>query len=472
MRIDVSAPAALCWLICLTALTGCQSPTPTASRKHDPYRDRVDQLTAPYIDSDNIVGLSIGLLTPEGRFTYHYGLTRADGRTPNDHTLYEIGSISKTFTGLLLADGAVRGRYALDTPVATLLPDPGKLDPAITLRQLATHTSGLQRLPSNMYLSGPGEMFNLADPYAGYSEAKLLTFLQAPPMNSEPGAQAVYSNLAVGLLGYALAQQAGADFASELERRVLNPLGMHDTAIALTDDQRSRMAGPHNGDGDPDHLWHLNVLAGAGGIRSSMSDMLVYLQAQLAPESTPLHQAIVLGQQRQTGPNGPSLGQGTGLGWIFVGQDGWLKHSGQTGGYHAVAMFNREAQIALVILTNTANNHSEDLANRLVQLLITGQAEPIAFPAPVAVAPAVLQRYAGSYAMGLVGVMVITAEGDRLYAQLANQPRLRVYPESQTRFNYRAVEATLEFVLDPDGEVKQLKLYQNGMIITAARLAQ
>lgn len=471
MRINATA-AVLCWLIFLTALAGCQGLAPTATRNHDPYRDRVDLLAAPYFDSNNIVGMSVGLLTPEGQFTYHYGLTHAGGHTPGDHTLYEIGSISKTFTGLMLADGVVRGKYDLDTPVAELLPDPGKLDPTITLRHLSTHTSGLQRLPSNMYLTSPGETFDLADPYAGYSEAKLLAFLQAPPMNSEPGAQAAYSNLAVGLLGYVISRQADTDYASQLERRILNPLGMHDTAITLTDGQRTRMAGPHNGDGDPDHLWHLNVLAGAGGIRSSVSDMLVYLQAQLTPESTPLCQAIGLSQQRQTAPNGPSLGQGTGLGWVFVNEGGWLGHSGQTGGYHAIAMFNRQEQIALVILTNTANDYSEDLANRLVKLLTTGQAEPADFPAPISVAPAVLQRYAGSYAMGLAGVMEITARGDRLYAQLANQPRLRVYPESPTRFNYRAVEATLEFILDPAGEIKQLKLYQNGMIITAVPLAQ
>lgn len=339
---------------------GC-STVQAAPPEADPYRDAVDRLASAYIADREIVGMSVGLIDRGQRYTYHYGLTEANGSTPNNRTHYEIGSITKTMTGLMLADGVIRGSYPLEAHVSKLVPEAETLDKRVTLQRLSTHTSGLPRLPANLFPLDP------TDPYAKYDEDHLFAWLAEPKMAYEPETQAIYSNLAAGLLGYALALHEDSDYASLLKKRVLEPLAMDDTGIDLTDEQLAAMAKPHRKDATPDHLWDLNVLAGAGGVRSNLNDMMKYLAAQLQPKQTPLTRAIELSHRRQHEPGSASLREGTymGLGWLVHEGEPRLTHNGQTGGYFAEIWLNPDKQVGYIVMGNTSSLRVSHFASQL-----------------------------------------------------------------------------------------------------------
>ncbi len=440
---------------CLLFLLGAVAPILSGCRS-DPYRDEIDALARPYIDGEYIIGVSVGVLTPGGTYTYHYGATGRGGPPPNDDTLYEIGSITKTMTGLLLADGVTRGLYSLDTPVGDLLDGKAEVDPRITLRRLSIHTSGLPRVPSNLF------PFDPRDPYATYTEERLLAYLKSPNMQNEPGAEASYSNIGVGLLGYALAESESTDYESLLSRRVLGPLGMDDTAIELNKEQQASLSGPHNADGEPAHPWSIVTLAGAGGVRSTVPDMLAYARAQIDPDRTLLAEAIRLGQAVQNREGEAGLDNPMGLGW-FIGEGGVLQHGGQTGGYKSLIFIAPSKGSAVVVLANTANTYVESFAEKLRDRVLEGKPiEPPELQTPVQVSESLLADYAGRYLLIGAGFFEVTHEAGRLYAQLTNQPRFRLYPEDDDTFRYRVVEATIDFERDESGQVVRLVLHQNG----------
>ncbi|MEM9416366.1 MAG: serine hydrolase [Planctomycetota bacterium] len=468
MLTPLLSPSRFALLVLLAAtFVGCAA-------KHDPYRERVDALAAPYVDGRYIVGMSVGLLVDGEMYTYHYGSTRAGtDNTPDDRTLYEIGSISKTFTGLLLARGAVEGDWQLDDPVARYLPSDIELPDGVTLRRLSTHTSGLPRMPADF---APASM---DDPYIDYGTEQLHTTLRTMTLNYAPGEGAEYSNLAVGLLGTVMAEQRGVSYEQMLREEVLAPLRMRHTTIALNNRQERHFAAPHSGDCEPAHRWDFDALAGAGAIRSDVRDMLRYAQAQLDPEDTPLAEAIALAHRRHTDPDAPSLGEGTGLGWFILDTQGdiisAMGHGGQTGGYACFLGFDRADNYAVVVLTNTSNEFGGRFSHDLRNLLQGEDVEPADLPArpePIDLPEETLARYVGQYQLAPDMVFTITTDSGKLYAHLTGQPTLRVYPTSQTEFEYRVVEARIVFDLPEDeGPATKLTLFQNGMEMESPRIA-
>jgi CubicO group peptidase (beta-lactamase class C family) len=450
------------------ALLGCAT-------KPDPYQAQVDALAAPYIEGRHIVGMSVGLLVDGEMYTYHYGTTWAgEDSPPDDRTLYEIGSISKTFTGLLLASGSLNGDWRLDDPVTNYLPDDIQLPDGVTLRRLSTHTSGLPRMPHDF---APASMDN---PYLDYRTEDLHNTLRTTEMSYPPGEGAEYSNLAVGLLGTVMAERKGTTYEQLLRDEVLTPLGMRHTTLTLSAEQEQHFAAPHSADGEPAHRWDFDALAGAGAIRSDVRDMLRYARAQLQPEDTPLAEAIALAQRRHTAPEGPSLGHGLTLGWFILDTQGdiatVLGHGGQTGGYACFLGFNRAKDYAIVVLTNTSSDYNGRFSKDLRDLLDGNNPEPADLPArpePVAVPKETLQRLVGRYQLAPEMVFTITTDAGKLYAHLTGQPTLRVYPTSPTEFEYRVVEARLVFDLPEEGgPATQVTLFQNGAEMPSPRIEE
>lgn len=253
------------------------------------------------------VGIVVGVIEPSGRRVVSYGsLAKNDTRPLNGDTLFEIGSITKVFTSLLLADAVERGEVSLTDPVGKFLPAKVKVPErggrAITLQDLATHTSGLPRLPTNMASK------DAANPYADYSFEDLYTFLSTYQLTRDIGSQYEYSNLGGGLLGHVLTLQAHAtDYEALVRARVTAPLGMPSTAITLSPDMKSRLAAGHSAQLQPVANWDLPTLAGAGALRSSTNDLLTFLGANLGFVKTPLTPAMatMLTVRRPTG--GPNL---------------------------------------------------------------------------------------------------------------------------------------------------------------------
>lgn len=276
------------------------------------------------------------------------------GAVPDADTFFEIGSISKVFTALLLADGVVRGDWELRTPVRELLPEgagvPSRGGGEVTLQHLVTHTSGLVRSPFRF-----GLRENIAflrhghDPYAGFTGEDLLSALATTRLRRKPGTGGVkYSNFGFGVLGHALAHALGQDFGIAVVERICQPLGLIDTVTEwqLTDEQRARSAQGYRSRRKPADAWPLEGLPGAGALRSTASDLLTFLRAQLDPASTPLEEAIRLTHQTPAG--GPA---GMGLGWHRAGKQ-VLWHNGGTGGFRTIAAFRPGEGTAVTVLVN------------------------------------------------------------------------------------------------------------------------
>jgi serine-type D-Ala-D-Ala carboxypeptidase/endopeptidase len=441
--------------------------TAPATRPAPVPRADVDALVQPLIDGEWCPGVVVGWVTPEESHVYGYGRFSAkDGRRPDGRTVFEIGSITKVFTSLLLANEVNAGRMSLDDPVQKYLPDsvkmPRKGDRPITLQDLATHTSGLPRMPNNFHPKDP------SNPYADYTVDRLYEFLNACRPARAPGEAYEYSNVGVGLLGHVITREAGQDYQTLLRERITRPLGMIDTRVTLDDDLRRRLPPGHDADGAPQPNWDLAALVGAGGIRSTADDLLRFASAQLGLGHVDgdLAAAIALTHVHRTKgiPNAD-----LGLAWHF--QDGRiLTHSGQTGGYHSTLMIDPQNRTAVVVLTNAGTGMIDEIGKALMERLAGKPLRPLKLPPAVRVDPKTLESYAGHYLLGLTGIMTITRDGDRLYAQIVGQPRFRIYPGSDKNFYWRVVAAKVDFETDETGKVRKLVLHQNGKDITGRRI--
>ncbi|HEX6323089.1 MAG TPA: serine hydrolase domain-containing protein [Vicinamibacterales bacterium] len=297
--------------------------------------------------------------------------TRSGGAAPDANTVYEIGSITKGLTGILLADMALAGDVSLHDTLESFLPEPARFPEAIrgiTLLQLATHMSGLPRLPANLMFT----VKDPANPYAHYGVAELETFLRgyAPPPD-RTSITAEYSNLGFGLLGHVLSLKAGMPYEALLKARVLAPLGMNDTSITLSSDQRARLA-PGHARGAAVGNWDLTALAGAGAVRSTAADMTKLLQALMQPPASRIGKAIRLALEPRSELGAAKIG----LAWITTMPPGGVPftwHNGGTGGYRSFIGFTRDGSAGIVVLTNGADQSPDPLAIQALRQLAAGR---------------------------------------------------------------------------------------------------
>jgi serine-type D-Ala-D-Ala carboxypeptidase/endopeptidase len=457
--------------------------------------DRVEQLPElaqryfqPLVEHEWAVGIVVGVVDEHGTRVLGFGRAGDDQlQSPTGQTLFEIGSVTKVFTALLLADMAEQGRVRLNQSVSELLPeDIGPLmcgERPMQLVDLATHTSGLPRLPPNLVLD------NLDDPYAAYTNDMLYACLHehAKPSavkslsksltglfetlagKQESRPQWQYSNLGVGLLGHLLERRAGRPYEELVIDRICRPLGMHHTRVDLDAALRANSTSGHDADGRPVSDWNLACLVAAGGLRSSADDMLRFLAAQLDMIDTPLKPAIATTQQSHFRVKD---GLEMGLGWMLATPKLAI-HDGMTGGYCSFVGFSREHKLGIVVLSNTSLSGGVlgRTASAFFKALREAEpGEPPPIRGAIRVDPAVLQKYAGKYTLvPLVATLTVTSVEDRLFAQLTGQPRFRIYPESETQFFYKVVDAQLKFECDASGRVERVVLHQNGKDMSAAR---
>ena len=321
---------------------------PVAAQGHFPSDEAIREIAPRAGTVSGKVGIVIGVLEADGtRRVITVGDAPYDGRT-----LFEIGSITKVFTGILLAEMAERGEVRLDQPVAELLPGdvvvPSRGGRQIRLVDLSTHSSGLPRMPDNF---NPGDSGN---PYADYTVAELYDFLRRHQLRRDIGVESEYSNVGVGLLGHALARRAGTSYEALVTTRILEPLGMTSTMITLSPTDVARLAPGHNASGQQVRNWDLaEAFAGAGALRSNVDDLLTFLAANLAPlESSTLGRAIRRAQAAHfTGPGGRKGGLGWGLSSL-KGERNVLAHTGGTGGYLTFVALDPERRLGVVVLSN------------------------------------------------------------------------------------------------------------------------
>jgi serine-type D-Ala-D-Ala carboxypeptidase/endopeptidase len=381
----------------------------------------------------------------------------ANGRALDGDTVFEIGSITKVFTALLLADMVARGEVALTDPVMKYLPLEGRPQPfdgkPISLLDLATYTSGLPRLPGNLSPQDP------TNPYADYTVAQLYEFLSGYTPQYYPGSQYVYTNLGFGLLGHVLALRAGRSYEELIVSRLCAPLGLDDTRTTLTSVMQERLAQGHDGSLRDAPGWDLPTLAGAGALRSTANDLLRFLDACQGRRETSLAPALasLLDVRRQTDQRDVYAAAG----WFVQAghNDELVVKSGGTGGYSTFVGYSARTRVAAVLLSNAASWHTTPALG--LHLLNAN------FPLPtlhrqVPIDPAKLSAYAGQYPLTPHFVLTVTPRDGRLMVRATGQDEYEVFPESETRFFYRVVDAQITFELAPDGTASALVLHQNG----------
>jgi D-alanyl-D-alanine-carboxypeptidase/D-alanyl-D-alanine-endopeptidase len=346
--------------------TAMPTPTPAPALPPvalDDLKPLLDRELAPVLEHGLLSkasgggGLVVGVMDHGKRRIFAYGTAKPD-------SIFEIGSITKTFTGLILAQMVVQKKVTLDTPIRALLPADFVAKPEgaeITLLDLATQHSGLPRMPDNFKPQNP------VNPYADYHAAQLREFIARHGVAKPAEAAFLYSNLGFGLLGYGLSLRAGLPYAELVSTEVTGPLHMRDTGIELSPAQRSRLIQGYDSNFDPTDSWDFDVFAGAGAIKSTAADMLTYLDANLHPDKyaagasadspgATLPAAVALDHQVRANVTNDGNSK-IALAWGFTPKTGSYGHEGGTGGYRSLARFNPGQDRAVVVLYNRDNTN-------------------------------------------------------------------------------------------------------------------
>ncbi|MEA3108527.1 MAG: hypothetical protein QOI88_3132 [Gammaproteobacteria bacterium] len=414
-----------------------------------PLPERVEKAAQDRVAAGIHQTLVFGVVDGDRSEVVAFG-TLDDGKAPDGDTVYEIGSITKTFTATLLAQAVLAGRLTLDTPVAQLLPDfkiPSRGGLEITLGELATQHSALPRLPTNMLPKDP------VDPYADYDAAKLKAFLAEYELPRDPGTVYEYSNLGFGLLGYALAQSEHTGWGALTGERILVPLGMTMSGTALSDAMRAHLAAGHDDTGKAVNNWDFDALAGAGAIRSTANDMLRYLRANMGIDQSPLAAAMKLAQQPRSDFTKTIR---IGLAWMTT-RKGIIWHNGGTGGYRSFLGFTADGRRGVVVLSNTAVD-LDDLG-----FAALNPSAPLSPAYKAIVLPSSsLDEYVGTYKITDKFLLKIFRMNDGLFVQATGQGPIPIFPSAPNEFFAKAVRASASFTRNPDGVVTGLVLHQNG----------
>jgi len=308
----------------------------------------IADIVEPYVANEMTKGLSIGTYQ-NGEIEFHnYGIN-ADKTpvAPTEKSIYEIGSITKTFTGTILADLVKEGKVNYEDPIAKFLPDSvcnWSAAKAITLEELSTHTSGLPRLPNNLMKNFFLDMDN---PYKNYSAEDMYEYLKKYEPKEKSMRKSEYSNLGVGLLGHILATIDGKSYEEMMQTRIFQLLKMNQSSISIEEGQ---LIQGHDAAGEPTSQWDFQALAGAGAIRSSTEDMMKYLIANIN-ENEPY---VMTHAPRKA----LSDFQKIGLGWISQknGDLAFTWHNGGTGGFTSFMGFSKEKQVGVIVLANSVQS--------------------------------------------------------------------------------------------------------------------
>jgi len=352
----------------LLLVSGCKKeddPDPQFSS----FEEEFEYLIEKYVK----MGAAVGIIDQrQNLHEYYLGSLSKDRDTPPDsHSIFEIGSITKIFTATLLAQMIQDGKINLQDELEALLPEgevtvPDQNGTRITMEHLSTHSSGLPRTPRNSGQPYPPD-YDPYDPYAAYTTSYIYEYLSSYcTLLFEPGTQYSYSNTGMGLLGHVLGLVDSSSYGELVRREVLEPLGLNETSLFLSEEQLPHLAPGHDEQLDSVRNYHANdIFQGAGFLKSSLHDMLIYLKAQMGLTATSLEDAMELSHQSHFDVGGVTYNDregyyqlSIGLAWhIDVLPEGYTFHwhGGRTNGYMAYMAFDQEAMTGVVILCNQSH---------------------------------------------------------------------------------------------------------------------
>lgn len=478
MRVTVLAAA--------LALAACASPPPASPPEIAPATARAEHafpddatllaLIKARVDDGRAAGIVLGVMEADGSTrTVAYGDPGPGAQPLSANSVFEIGSITKVFTSTLLADMAQKGEVKLDDPVQMHAPAgltlPTRNGKQITLRSLAEQNSGLPRMPSNF---APADM---ANPYVDYRVEQLNAFLARHELKRDPGEAFEYSNIGVGLLGHILATKAGMSYEALVTQRILTPLNMTMTAQKLSPAMQAALVKGHGPDGQLAANWDMDVLVGAGGLRSNMTDMLKFLDANLGEPKNDLERAMRMAQQPTSTAQGPTIG----LNWITQDMPGGTQivwHNGGTGGYGTFIGLDQKRDVGVVLLANTSGV-PQDIAMHLLDPAspLTPKPPPAVARTEIAIPAETMMKFIGVYAMDAQPSFQVTisVENGQMIAAATGQEKVQAFPEAETpdgglKVFLKVVDAQVTFTPAIDGKPAYLMLHQNGQNMKATKL--
>jgi D-alanyl-D-alanine-carboxypeptidase/D-alanyl-D-alanine-endopeptidase len=454
-------------ILTITALMGSLASSSAVAQRARPSSDSIRTILQHWITTRTSTGLIAGVL--DGDSVRIVGVGRRGGigsPTPDDSTTFEIGSITKVMVGTLLADMVLRGEVALDDPVQRYLPAavrmPTGANRAITLRDLATHFSGLPRVADNLKpADAPGG--NEAD---NYTASQLYAFLSSHTLRRDPGSAFEYSNLGMGLLGHVLSLRAGKSVGQLFRERIFEPLGMNDSYIPIEGIPAVVEANGHSEDLEPAPAWGRknSVLVGAGGVRSSIRDMVRFARAVVNPDTTNIGRALALAI---TPIVAQSATDSTGLAWSINVQGppaAW--HNGGTGGFSSMMVLEPSRRRGAIVLSATYTT-VDQLAWHLLDPRL---------PLPLPVAPTsatvpieTLDRYLGEYRTAGGSVWRMTREGNVLWFDPLRAQRMQLHVVKEHAFVTRSGRS-MEFIVGESGPATEVVMRFGTQEYRAARV--
>ena len=400
-------------------------------------------------------GFVLGLLEPGGgRRVIAYGDAGAGAPPLSSRSVFETGSIVKTFTGAILADMVRRGEVSLNDPLSKFLPArvkvPSRNGRQITLLDLATHTSGLPRNVAR------GKVRDPSNPYADIPIEDVYEFLASHELRRDIGAEWEYSNLGFGLLGHALTRAAGAETTDELVReRITGPLEMSNTQFGRGNGLGASMVKGHGEDGDVVPYWDFGEFKGAGGLNSNVEDMLTYIDANVGEPESPIEAAMRDAHQPRHDLD--IKGNSAALGWDYRARPGRtiLYKSGSTAGFAGALGFDPVTRAGVVILGNGKGFNSR--VDVVLQLLKGGRPEFRKASVP----PAQIEPLLGLYEFEGGNRRFFMKDG-KLFTRVSGGQDVEVFPAGDDRFFYGPETLSwFEVKRDPAGK-HVMSLYPRG----------
>lgn len=463
--------------VVLAACGGHHTPAPPVTPKttgqnlgandpDGPHKQAIAQLIQPFVDAELVDGIVVGVYDNGSLEIYGFG-KGPNNAHPNGHTLYELGGVSKLYTGLLLAAAVDRQEVKLDALASELMPAgvpvPSHGTIPITLRQLANETSGMPPYP-------PGVRRDQPDPFGTYDEERLFQDLQRTDLPNAPGSVVSYSTFGAGLLGWVLGHKlVGAGpgaYEKALTERVLVPLELKDTFVAVPNDAASRRAIGTNTDLQPVPLWRWDALAAGGGLISDVRDQLTLIKAELDAAKNgagTLRSALRRTQEpQQEEHDDQPASENQGLG-VKIDAEGRVYQNGSTGGFHSFVGWDPKARRGVVILASTALSPLDRVADSVYDILDGKKLRPPVFPEAASLLP-----YAGSYDVAGTALEVV-AERTRLYAVGPDGSRVRLVPLAPGEFWVEELSAVIVFEEDAGKIARLVLLLPNSSRVVGTR---
>ncbi|MDJ1499719.1 serine hydrolase domain-containing protein [Xanthocytophaga agilis] len=353
-------------ILLLANCLGCKEDATQPIVTNNPLTSSLDQTVhstvEKYASASSTGGFVIGIFRNDSTFIYRYGHSNKEThQLPDENTIFEIGSISKTFTAALMTDFTASRQINLEEPASKFLPLSflEKNGIQVKLKDLLNHSSGLPRLPDDLANGA-----NTQEPYKHYDSTKVYVYLKNKPLKNTPETVFEYSNLAFGVAGLILERNTGKSYEQLVEEKIAISLGMKDTKITLSEDEKLRFAKGYDAKGKPVAYWNdLNGFKGAGALRSTVKDLLVYAQANINPGNNTIGKSFAFCHQITSTLDDKKVG----LAWFELTINGHAVyvHDGGTGGFTSFILFSKEKKRALVLLANNSTENLSSVIDRL-----------------------------------------------------------------------------------------------------------